>query len=102
MQKSNDSNSDFSSADELISYVNEQIIGSEYRLTNRYNFDDTTISLRYEKVLPSGGLDNYNTYSVYVDEKYNELVALIDVYKRQGLHRLSKNSGGHTMISCRK
>lgn len=77
MQKSNDSNSDFSNADEVISYVNEQIIGSEYRLTNRYNFDDTTISLRYEKLLPSGGLDNYNTYSVYVDEKYNELVSLL-------------------------
>ena len=69
-------NSAFLSTDALIEFIEDKIIGSEYVLTDESNFDATTLSLRYERKLPNGALDNFDTYSIYIDETYVELASL--------------------------
>lgn len=72
--------SNFNSTDDVIKYIEESIVGPTYKLTAKNYFDETTISLRYEKELPNGALDNFDSYSIYIDAKYNELASL---YKRE-------------------
>lgn len=68
--------SSFESVDELIDYIETYIIGEEYILTKEGHFDWKTLVLRYEKKLSNGALDNYDTYSVYIDEQYTEITSL--------------------------
>lgn len=69
-------NSSFTSTDELINFVKDEIIGDGYVLTQEYYFDSQTRSLRYERELSNGALDNYDTYTIHIDETYNELISL--------------------------
>lgn len=81
--------SNFNSTDDVIKYIEESIAGPAYKLTARNCFDETTISLRYEKELSNGALDNFDSYSVFIDVKYNELVSL---YKRESSY-VERKSG---------
>jgi len=63
--------------------IEEKLIKNNYELVNSGYFDETTISLRYEKILPHGGHDQYDAYDVYIDTDNGALVSL----KKKGAPR---------------
>lgn len=63
--------------------IEEKLIKNNYELVNSGYFDETTISLRYEKILPPRGHDQYDAYDVYIDTDNGALVSL----KKKGVAR---------------
>ena len=64
--------------------IEEKLIKNNYELVNSGYFDETTISLRYEKILPPRGHDQYDAYDVYIDTDNGALVSL----KKKGVARI--------------
>ena len=81
--------------------IEEKLIKNNYELVNSGYFDETTISLRYEKILPHGGHDQYDAYDVYIDTDNGALVSL----KKKGAPRTPTSKDlnhAKTLISKKK
>lgn len=65
--------SKFESMDNLIEYIEDVLVGSDYELVDKYDFSDDTLSLRYEKILFPGALDQYDYVSVRINKSNVEL-----------------------------
>lgn len=65
--------SKFDSLEDLITYIEQNLIGKDYVLVNEYLFSDDTLSLRYEKRLFLDALDRYDYISVRINTSLNEL-----------------------------
>ena len=68
--------SKFDSYDAFIDYLEDMIIGDQYKLVSSNQFDDNTISLKYEKLMKNGGFDSFDSYSIFVDTNYYIVISL--------------------------
>lgn len=72
-KNSTEVSSKFNTVDDLIIFLEKNLIGYGYELSNRYYFSEDTISLRYEKILSQGVLDRYDYISIRINENYKQL-----------------------------
>lgn len=63
--------------------VEQKLIKEGYELVHSGYFDDTTLRLRYEKMMPYGGHNQYDAYDVYIDTENGALVS----FKKKGIEK---------------
>ena len=63
--------------------VEKKLVKEGYELVQSGYFDDTTLRLRYEKMMPSGGHNQYDAYDVYIDTENGALVS----FKKKGVEK---------------
>lgn len=63
----------FESIDSLKTYIEQNLIGEGYALVDEYHFSEDVLSLRYEKILFSDAVDQYDYVSVRINTSLNEL-----------------------------
>lgn len=63
--------------------VEKKLVKEGYELVQSGYFDDTTLRLRYEKIMPSGGHNQYDAYDVYIDTENGALVS----FKKKGVEK---------------
>lgn len=61
--------------------IEEKLIKDGYELIHSDYFDEVTLILRYEKILPHGGHNQYDAYDVYIDTDNGALVS----FKKKGV-----------------
>jgi hypothetical protein len=67
------SDSKYDNIDSLREYIEKDLVGSGYILTNQYYFTEDTLSLRYEKELFDGATNRYDYVSVRINVPLIEL-----------------------------
>lgn len=63
--------------------IEAKLIKEGYELVHSGYFDDTTLILRYEKMMPYGGHNQYDAYDVYIDTENGALVS----FKKKGIEK---------------
>ncbi len=61
--------------------IEKKLIKDGYELVHSDYFDEVTLILRYEKILPHGGHNQYDAYDVYIDTDNGALVS----FKKKGV-----------------
>lgn len=63
--------------------VEQKLVKEGYELVHSGYFDDTTLRLRYEKMMPYGGHNQYDAYDAYIDTENGALVS----FKKKGIEK---------------